>query len=60
MADPAWQRRCPSGPDFILMDTRLPVLGGYDATRQIKDSPDVKETPIIAVSSFAMKGSLAG
>jgi two-component system cell cycle response regulator DivK len=43
-------------PDLILMDIQLPVLDGYDATRQIKASPDLKETPIIAVSSFAMKG----
>jgi two-component system cell cycle response regulator DivK len=43
-------------PDLILMDIQLPVLDGYDATRQIKASPDLKATPIIAVSSFAMKG----
>ena len=43
-------------PDLILMDIQLPVLDGYDATRQIKADPDLKATPIIAVSSFAMKG----
>ena len=43
-------------PDLILMDIQLPVLDGYDATRQIKANPDLKATPIIAVSSFAMKG----
>jgi two-component system, cell cycle response regulator DivK len=43
-------------PDLILMDIQLPVLDGYDATRQIKAHPDLKATPIIAVSSFAMKG----
>jgi two-component system, cell cycle response regulator DivK len=43
-------------PDLILMDIQLPVLDGYDATRQIKSNPDLKTTPIIAVSSFAMKG----
>jgi two-component system, cell cycle response regulator DivK len=43
-------------PDLILMDIQLPVLDGYDATRQIKANPDLKTTPIIAVSSFAMKG----
>jgi two-component system, cell cycle response regulator DivK len=29
---------------------------GYDATGQIKADPNLKSTPIIAVSSFAMKG----
>ena len=43
-------------PDLIIMDIQVPVLDGYDATRQIKALPDLAVTPIIAVSSFAMKG----
>jgi two-component system cell cycle response regulator DivK len=43
-------------PDLILMDIQMPVLDGYAATRQIKTDPSLKATPIIAVSSFAMKG----
>ena len=43
-------------PDLILMDIQLPVLDGYEATRQIKADPKLAATPIIAVSSFAMKG----
>jgi two-component system, cell cycle response regulator DivK len=43
-------------PDLILMDIQLPVLDGYDATRQIKADPRLAATPVIAVSSFAMKG----
>ena len=43
-------------PHLILMDIQLPVLDGYEATRQIKADPDLAETPVIAVSSFAMKG----
>ena len=38
------------------MDIQLPVLDGYDATRQIKVLPGLAAIPIIAVSSFAMKG----
>ena len=43
-------------PDLILMDIQMPVLDGYDATLQIKADPNLKLTPVIAVSSFAMKG----
>jgi two-component system cell cycle response regulator DivK len=43
-------------PDLILMDIQLPILDGYETTRQIKADPDFKEIPIIAVSSYAMKG----
>jgi two-component system, cell cycle response regulator DivK len=43
-------------PDLVLMDIQMPVLDGYEATHQIKADPDLKATPIIAVSSFAMKG----
>jgi two-component system, cell cycle response regulator DivK len=43
-------------PDLILMDIQLPVFDGYEATRQIKADPALNATPVIAVSSFAMKG----
>jgi two-component system cell cycle response regulator DivK len=43
-------------PDLVLMDIQMPVLDGYEATRRIKADPDLKTIPIIAVSSFAMKG----
>jgi two-component system cell cycle response regulator DivK len=43
-------------PDLILMDIQLPILDSYEATRQIRADPSLKTTPIIAVSSYAMKG----
>ena len=43
-------------PHLILMDIQLPVLDGYEATRQIRADPNLRATPIIAVSSYAMKG----
>ncbi len=43
-------------PDLILMDIQLPAMDGYEATRRIKSDPEFKTIPIIAVTSFAMKG----
>ena len=43
-------------PDLILMDIQMPVIDGYEATRRIKADPALKPTPVVAVSSFAMKG----
>jgi two-component system cell cycle response regulator DivK len=38
-------------PDLILMDLSLPVIDGLAATRLIRQLPQFKETPIVAVSA---------
>jgi two-component system cell cycle response regulator DivK len=43
-------------PDLILMDIQLPGLDGYGATRRIKAIPELNQTPIIAVTSYALSG----
>jgi CheY-like chemotaxis protein len=43
-------------PDIILMDLSLPVLDGWQATRQIKAAPDTKHIPVIALTAHAMAG----
>jgi two-component system, cell cycle response regulator DivK len=43
-------------PDLILMDIQLPILDGYEATRQIKANPALKDIPIIVVTSYALSG----
>jgi two-component system cell cycle response regulator DivK len=43
-------------PDMILMDLSLPVLDGWQATRQIKSTPDTRHIPVIALTAHAMAG----
>jgi CheY-like chemotaxis protein len=40
--------------DLILMDLKMPVMDGYEATRQIKEMN--KNIPIIAQSAYALSG----
>jgi CheY-like chemotaxis protein len=39
-------------PNLILMDLSMPVLDGYEATRQIKAQLRTQDIPIVAVSAF--------
>jgi CheY-like chemotaxis protein len=43
-------------PDLILMDLGLPVLDGWEATRQLKAAPETRHIPVIALSAHAMEG----
>ena len=43
-------------PDLILMDIQLPQVSGLEVTRWIKDDPELRSIPVVAVTAFAMKG----
>ena len=44
-------------PDVILMDLDLPVVDGWQATRQLKADEKTRKIPVIALTAHAMSGS---
>ena len=48
------QRAASEAPALILMDMSLPVIDGWEATRQIKADPATAAIPVIALTAHAM------
>lgn len=42
--------------DLVLMDMQMPVMNGFEATEKIRELSGYKNTPVIALTAFAMKG----
>lgn len=43
-------------PDLILMDLRMPVLDGYEATRRLRLMPETSQIPIVGLSAHCGDG----
>ena len=43
-------------PDLIIMDMSLPVIDGWEATRQVKAADATRTIPVIALTAHAMAG----
>ena len=43
-------------PDVILLDLKMPVLGGIDAMKEIRKDEQTREIPVIALTASSMKG----
>ena len=43
-------------PDLIIMDMSLPVLDGWESTRALKEQPETRSIPVLALTAHAMAG----
>ncbi len=43
-------------PRVILLDIQLPEMDGYAVAGELKKHPELKDVPIVAVTSYAMVG----
>ena len=46
-------------PDLILMDMKMPVVDGYEATKIIKQNPKLAKIPILAVTASVLKKDIS-
>ena len=54
-ADPATSPR----PRLVLLDLRLPRIDGLDVLRQIKASPNLRQTPVVVLTTAGAKKEIA-
>ncbi len=43
-------------PDLIIMAILLPDMNGLEATKKIKENPETREIPVVAVTAYVMGG----
>ena len=43
-------------PDLVLMDIQMPEMDGYEAASRMHGTPGLEQTPIVAVTSYALAG----
>jgi two-component system, cell cycle response regulator DivK len=53
------QRALEEPPDCILVDINMPKISGFDVAQQLREAPQLAQTPIIALTANATKDILA-
>lgn len=45
-----------AAPDMVLCDVQMPVLSGYALVHQLRENPQWRRVPVVAISAFSMRG----
>jgi two-component system alkaline phosphatase synthesis response regulator PhoP len=56
----AFELACENKPDIIVTDYQMPVMTGLELVRKLRDSADLKDTPVIMLTArgFAIEDGL--
>jgi CheY-like chemotaxis protein len=52
----ALEKIAEEGPDLVLLDIQMPKLDGLGVVRQLRQNPRFTSLPVVAVTSYAMRG----
>ena len=47
---------CTERPDIVLMDLEMPGISGWEAAKRIKNNPETRDIPVLALSAHALAG----
>lgn len=50
------ERAVAERPDLVILDIQLPQMDGYEVAKALRSLNELNDTPIVAVTSYAMPG----
>ena len=58
--DEALRKAREENPDLILLDIIMPVKNGFTAAEQFKKDPQLRQIPVLMLTSFSARGTGSG
>ncbi|MFY9558013.1 MAG: response regulator [Blastocatellia bacterium] len=52
------KQACSESPDLVITDISMPVLSGIDMIKQLRTTPEGKNLPILAITSYGIERAM--